>query len=260
MIIVGAGRAHAAVPRPRPALRVRDRRASPARVVQFAMCVPGAARASASTCSSRSTGATRASASVLRADAAGDARPRRSSTSTCSSTRSLGIARLRPGAARDRRRVPHLHAARRASSASRSRPSCSRRSAASPRARDLRRPARARSGIGDAPDRAAADPRGGVHCSCSRRRSRGSSTSAASSTRSSTDLVSMALFWFSFSLPFAGVNLLLTRTFFCAPAPVDPDALAGSTRRQHRRHRCALYRPFGHRRPRDRHRRRQRRR
>ncbi len=31
---------------------------------------------------------------------------------------------------------------------------------------------------------------------------------------SSTDLVSSALFWFSFSLPFAGINLLLIRTFF----------------------------------------------
>ena len=27
-------------------------------------------------------------------------------------------------------------------------------------------------------------------------------------------LVSIALFWFAFSLPFGGLNLLLTRTFF----------------------------------------------
>ena len=35
----------------------------------------------------------------------------------------------------------------------------------------------------------------------------------------STDLVSTALFWFSFSLPFSGVNLLLTRTFFSLQRP-----------------------------------------
>jgi putative peptidoglycan lipid II flippase len=35
----------------------------------------------------------------------------------------------------------------------------------------------------------------------------------------STDLVSTALFWFSFSLPFSGVNLLLTRSFFSLQKP-----------------------------------------
>ena len=39
----------------------------------------------------------------------------------------------------------------------------------------------------------------------------------------STDRVSLALFWFSFSLPFAGVNLLLTRTFFSLQRPWIPD-------------------------------------
>jgi putative peptidoglycan lipid II flippase len=34
-----------------------------------------------------------------------------------------------------------------------------------------------------------------------------------------TDLVATALFWFSFSLPFSGVNLLLTRTFFSLQRP-----------------------------------------
>ncbi|HEX5145568.1 MAG TPA: lipid II flippase MurJ, partial [Conexibacter sp.] len=42
----------------------------------------------------------------------------------------------------------------------------------------------------------------------------------------STELVSSALFWFSFSLPFAGVNLLLTRTFFSLQRPWVPTALA----------------------------------
>jgi putative peptidoglycan lipid II flippase len=34
-----------------------------------------------------------------------------------------------------------------------------------------------------------------------------------------TDLVATALFWFSFSLPFSGVNLLLTRSFFSLQKP-----------------------------------------
>ncbi|HEU4976784.1 MAG TPA: murein biosynthesis integral membrane protein MurJ [Baekduia sp.] len=34
-----------------------------------------------------------------------------------------------------------------------------------------------------------------------------------------TDLVATALFWFSFSLPFSGVNLLLTRSFFSLQRP-----------------------------------------
>ncbi|HYM56628.1 MAG TPA: murein biosynthesis integral membrane protein MurJ [Solirubrobacteraceae bacterium] len=45
----------------------------------------------------------------------------------------------------------------------------------------------------------------------------------------STDAVSEALFWFSFSLPFAGANLLLTRTFFSLQRPWVPTALAGVT-------------------------------
>jgi putative peptidoglycan lipid II flippase len=42
----------------------------------------------------------------------------------------------------------------------------------------------------------------------------------------STDLVSTALFWFAFSLPFAGINLLLTRTFFALQRPWIPTRLA----------------------------------
>jgi putative peptidoglycan lipid II flippase len=45
----------------------------------------------------------------------------------------------------------------------------------------------------------------------------------------STDLVAEALFWFSFSLPFAGVNLLLTRTFFSLQRPWLPTALGAAT-------------------------------
>jgi putative peptidoglycan lipid II flippase len=42
----------------------------------------------------------------------------------------------------------------------------------------------------------------------------------------STHLVSVALFWFAFSLPFGGVNLLLTRTFFALQRPWIPTSLA----------------------------------
>jgi putative peptidoglycan lipid II flippase len=42
----------------------------------------------------------------------------------------------------------------------------------------------------------------------------------------STHLVSVALFWFAFSLPFGGLNLLLTRTFFAVQRPWIPTSLA----------------------------------
>jgi putative peptidoglycan lipid II flippase len=45
----------------------------------------------------------------------------------------------------------------------------------------------------------------------------------------STRIVAEALFWFSFSLPFAGVNLLLTRTFFSLQRPWLPTGLGGAT-------------------------------
>jgi putative peptidoglycan lipid II flippase len=45
----------------------------------------------------------------------------------------------------------------------------------------------------------------------------------------STRIVAEALFWFSFSLPFAGVNLLLTRTFFSLQRPWLPTGLGAVT-------------------------------
>jgi len=42
----------------------------------------------------------------------------------------------------------------------------------------------------------------------------------------STELVSEALFWFAFSLPFGGLNLLLTRVFFAVQRPWIPTRLA----------------------------------
>jgi putative peptidoglycan lipid II flippase len=44
--------------------------------------------------------------------------------------------------------------------------------------------------------------------------------------KESTHLVSIALFWFAFSLPFGGVNLLLTRVFFAVQRPWIPTRLA----------------------------------
>ncbi len=43
----------------------------------------------------------------------------------------------------------------------------------------------------------------------------------------STHFVSIALFWFAFSLPFGGINLLLTRAFFAVQRPWIPTKLAG---------------------------------
>jgi putative peptidoglycan lipid II flippase len=42
----------------------------------------------------------------------------------------------------------------------------------------------------------------------------------------STEIVSIALFWFAFSLPFGGLNLLLTRVFFAVRRPWIPTRLA----------------------------------
>ncbi len=61
----------------------------------------------------------------------------------------------------------------------------------------------------------------------------------------STDQVSLALFWFSFSLPFSGVNLLLTRTFFSLQRPWIPTALAGVNMVVNAGLSLALYKPFG---------------
>ncbi len=61
----------------------------------------------------------------------------------------------------------------------------------------------------------------------------------------STKLVAEALFWFSFSLPFAGANLLLTRTFFSLQRPWLPTALGGATLVLNAAVALALYKPFG---------------
>jgi putative peptidoglycan lipid II flippase len=61
----------------------------------------------------------------------------------------------------------------------------------------------------------------------------------------STDLTAEALFWFSLSLPFAGANLLLTRTFFSLRRPWLPTALGAMNLAVNAAVAFALYRPLG---------------
>jgi putative peptidoglycan lipid II flippase len=62
---------------------------------------------------------------------------------------------------------------------------------------------------------------------------------------SQTDLVAEALFWFAFSLPFNGVFLLLTRTFFSLQRPWVPTAIAALNLVITAGAAFALYEPFG---------------
>ncbi|MHB1537847.1 MAG: murein biosynthesis integral membrane protein MurJ [Solirubrobacteraceae bacterium] len=61
----------------------------------------------------------------------------------------------------------------------------------------------------------------------------------------STHLVSIALFWFAFALPFAGLNLLLTRTFFAVQRPWIPTQIAAVNIAADVVVSVALYRPLG---------------
>ncbi len=61
----------------------------------------------------------------------------------------------------------------------------------------------------------------------------------------STEQVAEALFWFSFSLPFAGVNLLLTRTFFSLQRPWATTGLAALSLTVNVAVSAALYGPYG---------------
>ena len=60
-----------------------------------------------------------------------------------------------------------------------------------------------------------------------------------------TDLVAKALFWFAFSLPFNGLFLLLTRTFFSMQRPWVPTAISGLNLAVTAIVALALYSPFG---------------
>jgi putative peptidoglycan lipid II flippase len=60
-----------------------------------------------------------------------------------------------------------------------------------------------------------------------------------------TDLVATALFWFAFSLPFNGLFLLLTRTFFSLQRPWVPSAISAVNLAITAVVALALYGPFG---------------
>ena len=60
-----------------------------------------------------------------------------------------------------------------------------------------------------------------------------------------TQLVATALFWFAFSLPFNGLYLMLTRTFFSLQRPWVPTVVAGSNLVVDIIFSFALYSPFG---------------
>ena len=60
-----------------------------------------------------------------------------------------------------------------------------------------------------------------------------------------TDLVATALFWFAFSLPFNGLFLLLTRTFFSLQRPWVPTAISGANLVLTAGFSAAFYGPFG---------------
>ena len=64
-------------------------------------------------------------------------------------------------------------------------------------------------------------------------------------TASQTDLVATALFWFAFSLPFNGLFLLLTRTFFSLQRPWVPTAISGANLAITAVVSLVLYSPFG---------------
>ena len=63
--------------------------------------------------------------------------------------------------------------------------------------------------------------------------------------RPDRDLVADALFWFAFSLPFNGLFLLLTRTFFSLQRPWVPTAISGANLAITAVAALALYAPFG---------------
>jgi putative peptidoglycan lipid II flippase len=64
-------------------------------------------------------------------------------------------------------------------------------------------------------------------------------------TAADTKLVSTALFWFAFSLPFNGLFLLLTRTFFSLQRPWVPTAISGVNLAITAIAAALLYSPFG---------------
>lgn len=64
-------------------------------------------------------------------------------------------------------------------------------------------------------------------------------------TASDTDLVATALFWFAFSLPFNGLFLILTRTFFSLQRPWIPTSISALNLLITAGFSAAFYKPFG---------------
>ncbi len=64
-------------------------------------------------------------------------------------------------------------------------------------------------------------------------------------TKAGTELVATALFWFAFSLPTSGSNLLYTRTFFALQRPWFPTGLAIFSLAVNAGLSFAFYKPFG---------------
>ena len=60
-----------------------------------------------------------------------------------------------------------------------------------------------------------------------------------------TELVAEALFWFAFSLPFNGLFLLLTRTFFSLQRPWVPTAISAGNLAITALFSLLFYEPFG---------------
>ena len=152
-------------------------------------------------------------------------------------------ARLRRGARRDRQGISDLPAA----------PGPVQhldRHDAVPDAGALRRPRGPRRpaphhGERRAPDLPAADPQRGADGACWPSRSRGWSTSAACSTPRPPSSRPTALVWWSISLPFQGVSLLFSRTFFSLQRPWATTALSGVNLLVNAGLAAALYGPFG---------------
>ena len=144
---------------------------------------------------------------------------------------------------RDRRRVPHLHAAaghvlrRRGDGAV---PGAER---GSPRAGTW--PACGADRHRHAADRAAADPERGARSWRSSEPIVRLVYERGDFDAESTRQVSEALFWFSFSLPFSGMTLLLTRSFFSLQRPWIPTQLAIWSLAVNAIVSLALYKPLG---------------
>ena len=147
------------------------------------------------------------------------------------------------GAGRDRQGVPHLHAARRACSRSRSRRCCSRRFSRLAARRDMDG-LRAVQGSGTRQMLLLLVPAAALMLVLSEPITR-IVYQRGEFDAAQTDLVAEALFYFAFSLPFAGVNLILIRTFFSLQLPWRPTQIALANLGLNAALDALLYKPMG---------------